>query len=92
MITPPVGVKPMHEAASSNADARLAIQMFCYSVRKQVAAMIAALTFAGVSRRLAGVPMSLKSSGGLSATFSGTGTRAASAARSPYLALRPVGW
>jgi hypothetical protein len=29
--------------ASSNADARLAIQMFCYSVRKQVAAMIAAL-------------------------------------------------
>lgn len=33
----------LHEAASSNADARLAIQMFCYSVRKQVAAMIAAL-------------------------------------------------
>ena len=27
----------------SNADARLAIAMFCYSVRKQVAAMIAAL-------------------------------------------------
>jgi acetate kinase len=33
----------LHEAASSNADARLAIQMFCYSVRKQVAAMAAAL-------------------------------------------------
>ncbi len=33
----------LHEAASSSADARLAIQMFCYSVRKQVAAMIAAL-------------------------------------------------
>jgi|LNAP01.1.fsa_nt_gb acetate kinase len=33
----------LHEAASSNADARLAIQMFRYSVRKQVAAMIAAL-------------------------------------------------
>jgi acetate kinase len=33
----------LHEAAWSSADARLAIQMFCYSVRKQVAAMIAAL-------------------------------------------------
>jgi acetate kinase len=33
----------LHEVASSNADARLAIQMFCYAVRKQVAAMIAAL-------------------------------------------------
>ena len=33
----------LHEAASANADARLAIQMFCYSVRKQVAAMVAAL-------------------------------------------------
>lgn len=33
----------LHEAASSNADARLAVQMFRYSVRKQVAAMIAAL-------------------------------------------------
>jgi acetate kinase len=33
----------LHEAASSNADARLAIAMFCYSVRKQVAAMSAAL-------------------------------------------------
>ena len=33
----------LHKAAPSNADAQLAIQMFCYSVRKQVAAMIAAL-------------------------------------------------
>ena len=33
----------LHEASESNADARLAIQMFCYSVRKQIAAMIAAL-------------------------------------------------
>ncbi|MDR3454903.1 MAG: acetate/propionate family kinase [Rhodoferax sp.] len=36
-------MRRLHEAASSNADARLAIQMFCYSVRKQVAAMVAAL-------------------------------------------------
>jgi acetate kinase len=36
-------MRRLHEAASSNADARLAIKMFCYSVRKQVAAMIAAL-------------------------------------------------
>src|ERR1700730_9172368 len=36
-------MRRLHEAASSNADARLAIRMFCYSVRKQVAAMIAAL-------------------------------------------------
>jgi len=36
-------MRSLHKAASSNADARLAIQMFCYSVRKQVAAMIAAL-------------------------------------------------
>jgi acetate kinase len=36
-------MRQLHEAASSNADARLAITMFCYSVRKQVAAMIAAL-------------------------------------------------
>jgi acetate kinase len=36
-------MRGLHEAASSNADARLAIQMFCYSVRKQVAAMIAVL-------------------------------------------------
>jgi acetate kinase len=36
-------MRQLHEAAPSNADVRLAIQMFCYSVRKQVAAMIAAL-------------------------------------------------
>jgi acetate kinase len=36
-------MRRLHEDASSNADARLAIQMFCYCVRKQVAAMIAAL-------------------------------------------------
>ncbi len=36
-------MRRLHEAASSNADARLAIQMFCYSVRKQMAAMISAL-------------------------------------------------
>jgi acetate kinase len=36
-------MRRLHEVASSNADARLAIAMFCYSVRKQVAAMIAAL-------------------------------------------------
>lgn len=36
-------MRQLHEAARSNSDARLAIQMFCYSVRKQVAAMIASL-------------------------------------------------
>jgi acetate kinase len=36
-------MRRLHEAASSNTNARLAIQMFSYSVRKQVAAMIAAL-------------------------------------------------
>jgi acetate kinase len=36
-------MRRLQEAASSNPDARLAIQMFCYSTRKQVAAMIAAL-------------------------------------------------
>ena len=36
-------MRRLHAAARSNADARLAIQMFCYSVRKQVAGMIAAL-------------------------------------------------
>ena len=36
-------MRRLHEAAASNADARLAIEMFCYSVRKQVAAMIAVL-------------------------------------------------
>src|SRR6266478_8422133 len=53
--------------------------------------MAVPLTFCGVSRRLAGVPISLKSSGRLSATLSGTGRRAASTASSPYLARRPVG-
>ncbi len=38
----------LRQAAPSNADARLAIEMFCYSVRKQVAAMIAVL--GGVDR------------------------------------------
>jgi acetate kinase len=36
-------MRHLHEAASSNADARLAIRMFCYSVGKQIAAMVAAL-------------------------------------------------
>lgn len=36
-------MRHLHEAASSNPAARLAIQMFCSSVRKQIAAMIAAL-------------------------------------------------
>jgi acetate kinase len=36
-------MRRLHEAAASNEDARLAVQMFCYSARKQVAAMIAAL-------------------------------------------------
>jgi acetate kinase len=36
-------MRRLREAASSNADARLAIEMFCYSVRKQIAAMIAVL-------------------------------------------------
>jgi acetate kinase len=36
-------MRRLREAASSNADARLAIRMFCYSVAKQVAAMIAVL-------------------------------------------------
>ena len=36
-------MRQLHEAAASNADARLAIAMFCYAVRKQVAGMIAAL-------------------------------------------------
>jgi acetate kinase len=36
-------MRRLRQAASTNANARLAIQMFCYSVRKQVAAMIAAL-------------------------------------------------
>jgi acetate kinase len=36
-------MRKLQQAASANPDARLAIQMFCYSVRKQVAAMIAVL-------------------------------------------------
>ena len=36
-------MRRLHEAASQNADARLAIQMFCYSVGKQIAAMTVAL-------------------------------------------------
>ncbi|MDP2371779.1 acetate/propionate family kinase [Rhodoferax sp.] len=36
-------MRRLHEAAASNSDARLAIEMFCYSVRKQVAAMLAVL-------------------------------------------------
>jgi acetate kinase len=36
-------MRRLHEAAPASADARLAIEMFCYSVRKQIAAMIAAL-------------------------------------------------
>jgi acetate kinase len=33
----------LHEVATLNEDAKLAIQMFCYSVRKQIAAMISAV-------------------------------------------------
>jgi acetate kinase len=36
-------MRRLHDAASSNLDARLAIDMFCY-VRKQIAAMMAALS------------------------------------------------
>jgi acetate kinase len=36
-------MRRLHEAAGSNAGAELAIRMFCYSVRKHIAAMIAAL-------------------------------------------------
>jgi acetate kinase len=36
-------LRRLHDAAPTNADARLAIEMFCYSVRKQIAAMISAL-------------------------------------------------
>ncbi len=36
-------MRRLHEAAISNPDARLAIQMFCYAVRKQIAAMTAVL-------------------------------------------------
>ena len=44
-------------------------------------------TLSGVSMRLAGVPISVKSFGSLSATFSGTGSFAAASASSPYLSL-----
>ena len=40
-------------------------------------------TFAGVSSRLAGVPISLKSFGSLSATCAGTGSVAAFSASAP---------
>lgn len=36
-------MRRLHEAATTNSDARLAIQMFCITVRKQVAAMITVL-------------------------------------------------
>ncbi len=36
-------MRSLHGAALSNGDARLAIEMFCYAVRKEIAAMIAAL-------------------------------------------------
>jgi acetate kinase len=36
-------MRRLHQVASSNADARLAIHMFCYSVSKQIAAMTTAL-------------------------------------------------
>ena len=36
-------MRRLHETASTSVDARLAIDMFCYSVRKQIAAMIAVL-------------------------------------------------
>jgi len=36
-------MRRLHAAAPTNADARLAIQMFCYAVRKQIAAMAAVL-------------------------------------------------
>ena len=36
-------MRDLHEAAASNPDAKLAIEMFCYSVRKHIAAMTAVL-------------------------------------------------
>lgn len=36
-------MRSLHEAAPTSAEARLAIEMFCYSVRKEIAAMAAAL-------------------------------------------------
>src|SRR5205823_6012160 len=48
-------------------------------------------TLSGVSRRFAGVPISLKSLGSLRATPLGTGRSAARSTRAPYVRLRPVG-
>jgi hypothetical protein len=48
-------------------------------------------TFAGVSSRLAGVPISVKSFGSLSLICAGTGSFAALSASAPYASLRPVG-
>lgn len=36
-------MRQLHDAAASNGDAQLAIEMFCHSVRKQIAAMITVL-------------------------------------------------
>jgi acetate kinase len=36
-------LRRLHDAAATSADARLAIEMFCYSVRKEIAGMISAL-------------------------------------------------
>jgi len=36
-------MRRLHAVAATNADARLAIAMFCYSVRKQIVAMMAVL-------------------------------------------------
>lgn len=41
-------MRQLHAAEASNAHARLAVEMFCYSVRRQIAAMIAVLD--GVNR------------------------------------------
>lgn len=41
-------LRRLHHAAATNANANLAVRLFCYSVRKQIAAMIAAL--GGVDR------------------------------------------
>ena len=49
------------------------------------------MRLAGVSRRFARVPMSLKSLGCLRATLSGIGISAAAAASSPYLRRLPFG-
>jgi acetate kinase len=41
-------MRRLHEHAAASADARLAIEMFCYAVRKQLAAMAAVLGGAGL--------------------------------------------